>query len=164
MLGAGAARRRGPLSGDAVSHRRQPGDGPRTVGSGGAADVAAGRPTSHIAAAFHKGIAAATVTVGARAAARRSLSTVALTGGVFQNARLSGLVESGLRACGYEVLVHRSVPPNDGGISIGQAAVAAARSAALGDGWHRGLPGRGEPTRWEMHPLPAGGSRRKLDG
>ena len=55
----------------------------------------------------------------------RSLSTVVLTGGVFQNARLSELVEAGLRGHGLEVLVHRTVPPNDGGISIGQGAIAA---------------------------------------
>ena len=93
------------------------------------ADAAEGRPGPEIAAAFHEGIAAATVDVAAALAATRSLSTVVLTGGVFQNARLSGLVEAGLTRHGLEVLVHRTVPPNDGGISIGQAAIAAARSA-----------------------------------
>ena len=51
---------------------------------------------------------------------------MALSGGVFQNLRLSEIVEEALLAAGLEVLVHRIVPPNDGGISIGQAAVAAA--------------------------------------
>ncbi len=94
-----------------------------------AADLAEGRPGPEVASAFHEGVAAATVTLAARLATARGLSTIALTGGVFQNARLSGLIEDGLRGCGLEVLVHRTVPPNDGGISIGQAAVAAARSA-----------------------------------
>jgi hydrogenase maturation protein HypF len=94
------------------------------------ADVADGRPTPQVAAAFHEGIAAATVTLASGLATARRLSTVVLTGGVFQNARLSALVEDGLRGRGLEVLVHRTVPPNDGGISIGQAAVTAARPTA----------------------------------
>jgi hydrogenase maturation protein HypF len=93
-----------------------------------ATDVAEGRPGPQLAAACHEGIAAGAVTVAAQLAAMRGLSTVVLTGGVFQNARLSGLMEDGLRGHGLEVLVHRTVPPNDGGISIGQAAIAAARS------------------------------------
>ena len=50
---------------------------------------------------------------------------MALSGGVFQNARFSDTVEDALVAEGLNVLVHESVPPNDGGISIGQAAIAA---------------------------------------
>ena len=50
--------------------------------------------------------------------------TVALTGGVFQNVRLSEVVEEGLASAGLEVLVHGIVPPNDAGISLGQAAIA----------------------------------------
>ena len=50
---------------------------------------------------------------------------MALSGGVFQNVRLSDIVEDALVAEGLTVLVHESVPPNDGGISIGQAAIAA---------------------------------------
>jgi hydrogenase maturation protein HypF len=94
------------------------------------ADMADGRPSRQVAAAFHEGLAAATVTLASGLAAARRLPTVVLTGGVFQNARLSALVEDGLCGRGLEVLVHRTVPPNDGGISIGQAAVAAARSTA----------------------------------
>jgi hydrogenase maturation protein HypF len=48
-----------------------------------------------------------------------------LTGGVFQNARLTEIVECALADRGLVVLVHERVPPNDGGLSIGQAAVAA---------------------------------------
>jgi hydrogenase maturation protein HypF len=94
------------------------------------ADMTDGRPLAPIAAAFHEGVAATTVRAASRLATMRGLTTVVLTGGVFQNARLSGLIEAGLKGLGYEVLVHRTVPPNDGGISIGQAAVAAASSAS----------------------------------
>ena len=59
-------------------------------------------------------------------AAARGIETVVLTGGVFQNARLTEVVEAALLERGLEVLVHREMPANDGGISIGQAAVAAA--------------------------------------
>jgi hydrogenase maturation protein HypF len=77
------------------------------------------------AAAFHRGLASATVTAAISVASVRALDTVALSGGVFQNGRLTELVSGGLEAAGLRVLVHRLVPPNDGGICLGQAAVAA---------------------------------------
>jgi hydrogenase maturation protein HypF len=52
---------------------------------------------------------------------------VALTGGCFQNRLLTERTAGHLRKAGFEVLLHRQVPPNDGGISLGQIAVAAAR-------------------------------------
>ena len=52
---------------------------------------------------------------------------VALSGGTFQNLRLLGSVRRKLASLGFGVLTHRSVPPNDGGISFGQAAIAARR-------------------------------------
>ena len=76
--------------------------------------------------AFHEALGRAAASAGARPGPRDGLDTVALTGGVFQNPRLTDVVEEALTAAGLEVLVHRIVPPNDGGISIGQAAVAAA--------------------------------------
>jgi len=57
----------------------------------------------------------------------RGLTSVACSGGVFQNALLLGLVVDGLEAEGFRVLLHSRVPPNDGGISLGQAACAGAR-------------------------------------
>jgi hydrogenase maturation protein HypF len=80
------------------------------------------------AAAFHASIGRATVEAASALARGHGLGTVVLTGGVFQNARLAGIVARGLRDAGLEVLLHRDVPPNDGGISVGQAAVAARRS------------------------------------
>jgi hydrogenase maturation protein HypF len=61
-------------------------------------------------------------------ARRHGLDTVALSGGVFQNVRFSDIVEDALVAQGLTVLVHHIVPPNDGGISVGQAAIAAVGS------------------------------------
>ena len=84
-----------------------------------------GTDRSEIAAGFHEGLGRATAALAARLARRHGLDTVALSGGVFQNVRFSNIVEDALTADGLSVLVHESVPPNDGGISIGQAAIAA---------------------------------------
>ena len=90
-------------------------------------DVLAGRPREEIAAAFHETIAAAAAEACVEAAAPR---TVVLSGGTFQNVRLLESTRSRLeRHHGFEVLTHRRVPPNDAGISYGQAAVAARRIA-----------------------------------
>jgi len=84
-----------------------------------------GTPVEQVAASFHEGLARGTVEVAVELAGVNNQQTVALSGGVFQNARFSDLVREGLASRGLEVLVHRTVPPNDGGISLGQAAIAA---------------------------------------
>jgi len=85
----------------------------------------AGAPVALVAAGFHEALGAATAQVAADQARAHGLGTVALTGGVFQNLRFSQIVETALRDAGLTVLVHQSIPPNDGGISVGQAAIAA---------------------------------------
>jgi hydrogenase maturation protein HypF len=87
-------------------------------------ELRAGTDRSLIAGGFHEGLGRATAELGARLASKNGLGTVALSGGVFQNTRFSDTVEDALIAEGLAVLVHRSLPPNDGGISIGQAAIA----------------------------------------
>jgi hydrogenase maturation protein HypF len=67
------------------------------------------------------------VTVCRRIRAERGLGTVALSGGVFQNLLLLERCVSALDQAGFRVLLHGRVPPNDGGISLGQAAIAGAR-------------------------------------
>ncbi len=85
----------------------------------------AGTPVPVIAAGFHDGLGRSAARLAIDLASRHGLDTVALSGGVFQNARLSEVVERACRGTGLTVLVHHRVPPNDGGISIGQAAIAA---------------------------------------
>ena len=87
-------------------------------------DLAAGRPRTEIAAAFHEGVAAA---FAAACVEARSPGTVVLSGGSCQNLRLAESLRRRLEHEGLRVLSHRLVPPNDGGVSYGQAAVAAAR-------------------------------------
>jgi hydrogenase maturation protein HypF len=82
-----------------------------------------------IAAGFHTALAEATVLACRRAAAERDARRVVLSGGVFQNRRLLETVAAGLARAGLRVLVPRRLPVGDGGISYGQAAVAARRLA-----------------------------------
>ncbi|HTA06929.1 MAG TPA: carbamoyltransferase HypF [Streptosporangiaceae bacterium] len=92
-----------------------------------AEDLAAGVPAAVIAARFHNGVAGAIVTVCGRLREQTGLTVVALSGGVFQNLLLTSQVVARLTDQGFGVLVHSRVPCNDGGISLGQAAVAGAR-------------------------------------
>ncbi len=92
--------------------------------------VAAGRPAGDLAAAFHETIAEVTRELVAAARTETGLRTVCLSGGVFQNRRLASALLRRLARDGFEVFINRQVPVNDGGISYGQAAVAAARMAA----------------------------------
>jgi hydrogenase maturation protein HypF len=89
-------------------------------------DLAAGTDRSVIAARFHNGVAGLITDCCLRLRERHGLSTVALSGGVFQNLLLLHATVGRLEAHGFRVLVHSRVPCNDGGISLGQAVVAAA--------------------------------------
>ena len=87
-------------------------------------DVQRAEPTALIAQRFHMTIAAMIVTVCEHLRADRGINVVALSGGVFQNRLLTALTLSQLTASGFEVLYHQQVPPNDGGVSLGQAVMA----------------------------------------
>ena len=92
------------------------------------ADVLGGIGVELLSARFHAGLADTLVRAARLVRDERGLDTVGLTGGVFQNVVLLSLATERLRAAGFRVLTHRLVPPNDGGIALGQAAVAAARA------------------------------------
>lgn len=97
----------------------------------------AGGSAEALACAFHAALAAL-IGAGCEEARRRTgLSTVALSGGVFQNLLLLRLTEERLENAGFTVLTHSLVPPNDGGISLGQAVAA---MYALTHGTAAGVP------------------------
>jgi hydrogenase maturation protein HypF len=93
-------------------------------------DVRAGVEPSAIAAGFHDAVATMIADVARQRRECDGIDTVGLTGGVFQNAVLTAAARRLLEADGFAVLVHERVPPNDGGLALGQLAVAAARSVA----------------------------------
>ncbi|MCU0510511.1 MAG: carbamoyltransferase HypF [Anaerolineae bacterium] len=89
------------------------------------ADYARGAAASTISARFHNGLVAAIVEIARQCGQPR----VALSGGCFQNRRLTERAADALRAAGFDVLLHKQTPPNDGCVSLGQVAVAAAELA-----------------------------------
>jgi hydrogenase maturation protein HypF len=84
-------------------------------------DLRAGSAPSVISASLHSGLAQAITGTATRIGEAR----VVLTGGCFQNLRLTEAAISALRATGFEPIFHHRVPPNDGGIALGQAVWAA---------------------------------------
>jgi len=91
-------------------------------------DRTGGVPAPVIAARFHHGVAALIEAGCLLMRERHGLGTVALSGGVFQNLLLLNAAVCRLEARGFRVLLHSRVPCNDGGVSLGQAVVAASRS------------------------------------
>jgi hydrogenase maturation protein HypF len=89
-----------------------------------------GATTEGLAARFQETIAAVTREFCAEVRAETGLTAVVLSGGVFQNQWLATTLVRRLSGDGFEVHTNRQVPANDGGISYGQTAVAAARLAA----------------------------------
>jgi hydrogenase maturation protein HypF len=95
-----------------------------------AEDLRRGASAPRAAARFHNGLVRCLAAACARLRDRTGLACVALSGGVFQNAVLLERAVTALERDGFRVLVHARVPPNDGGLSLGQLAVAAARDRA----------------------------------
>ncbi|KAA6464480.1 carbamoyltransferase HypF [Acidobacteria bacterium AB60] len=89
-------------------------------------ELKTGVPKARIAASFHSGIAHGFAQAAGAAREATGIDTVVLSGGVMHNRRLTRLLRRELETQGFRVLRHRSVSPGDGGLSYGQAAVAAA--------------------------------------
>ncbi|WP_295384714.1 carbamoyltransferase HypF [uncultured Thiodictyon sp.] len=92
-------------------------------------DLAAGVPAGQISVRFHQGFCRAVADLAADLAAAQGLRQVALSGGVFQNRLVLEGVCQRLRRHGFAPLTHHQVPANDGGLALGQAAIAAAWGA-----------------------------------
>jgi hydrogenase maturation protein HypF len=90
-------------------------------------DYFSGAGVDKIAARFHNSLVRLLAGACDAVRARTGLSLAALSGGVFQNALMLMKLRRSLEEMGFEVLMHTQVPPNDGGLSLGQVAVAAAR-------------------------------------
>ena len=100
---------------------------PRPMVRGIVEDLRRGEAVGVIAARFHEGFVRMMVEMAARAARESGLEVVALSGGTFQNRILLERCCDLLEGEGLRPVIHRNVPPNDGGIALGQAVVAAAR-------------------------------------
>lgn len=98
-------------------------------------DLRAGVPAATIAGRFHNGMAQMVLDVCRDIRARTGLEEVALSGGVWQNVLLLEKSLALLERAGFTVYIHRNVPPNDGGIALGQAVIA-----------HRALESESSPT------------------
>jgi hydrogenase maturation protein HypF len=85
------------------------------------ADLRAGMPAAVVGARFHRAVAELIVDLAALD--ESGTQTIALSGGVFQNALLLRLALEGLGNKGFDVITHTQVPPNDGGIALGQLLV-----------------------------------------
>jgi hydrogenase maturation protein HypF len=93
-------------------------------------DLLAGEEPASIATRFHATLADLIAAMCVRIREKTRLNRVALSGGVFQNVRLVETAVARLEGAGFEALTHRQVPPNDGGLALGQAAVAACLTVA----------------------------------
>jgi hydrogenase maturation protein HypF len=94
-------------------------------------DRIAGRSLGEIATAFHLGVAQGLATAAASIAHWHGVKTVVASGGVFQNVLLLDAFEANLRSEHLALWLNEKVPANDGGISLGQAAMASRDDGAL---------------------------------
>jgi hydrogenase maturation protein HypF len=88
-----------------------------------ARDRARGRPAAEVARAFHEGVAGGLSAGLQRLADSHRVTTIVASGGVFQNQMLLGTLAARLERADLSLWTNRQVPPNDGGISLGQAAL-----------------------------------------
>jgi len=95
-------------------------------------EVRAGADHARVARRFHQSVADLVSDTCVRLRESTGVNVVALSGGVFQNRLLVELVVPRLSANGFTELRHRQVPPNDGGISLGQVAIGRAHLDAIG--------------------------------
>jgi len=98
---------------------------PRPVLQAVVHDLLTGVAAGQIAARFHAAVAEMTVRVCRSIREQHAIHVVALSGGMFQNVHLLKMTVRRLRESGFDVLVHRIVPPNDGGLALGQAYITA---------------------------------------
>jgi hydrogenase maturation protein HypF len=94
-------------------------------------DILAGEPAALLARRFHETLAALSADVCEKVRGASGVNRVVLSGGVFQNRLLTERLCFLLEKKGFEVFTHRLVPPNDGGVALGQAVVAGFRSASF---------------------------------
>ncbi|WP_252393456.1 hypothetical protein [Hydrogenibacillus sp. N12] len=94
-------------------------------------DLVSGRPAAEIALAFHRSVAGTIAEAAAELFRREKAEAVVVAGGVFQNAVLLEALKAALEAHGVPLWVPRAVPPNDGGLSLGQAALAVTGGGAI---------------------------------
>jgi hydrogenase maturation protein HypF len=87
-------------------------------------DLTRGYSPARISGKFHRTVARLVVETCKRIRSERGLDRAVLSGGVFQNTLLLGLVFDGLKEAGFKVYTHHLVPANDGGISLGQTVIA----------------------------------------
>jgi hydrogenase maturation protein HypF len=97
-----------------------------------ARDAGDGAGAAAISRNFHRTVAEIVVRTCERIRKREGLGRAALSGGCFQNELLLSACSAGLRGAGFQIFTHSQVPPNDGGIALGQAAVALARLGGSG--------------------------------
>ena len=94
------------------------------------ADLRGGRSRAAIALAFHGAVARLISEAAEGLRQSTGINTVALSGGVFQNVLVTQLARAELTLLGFAVLTHHLVPPNDGGLALGQAVIAGAAPRA----------------------------------
>jgi hydrogenase maturation protein HypF len=106
---------------------------PQPVIAGLVSDYLSNVPVAIISSRFHNAVAALILDLAHLASESTGIRRIALSGGVFQNFALLERTVAGLHKAHFETLIHRTVPPNDGGLALGQAIIAAHSIKQQGD-------------------------------